>query len=386
MKIIARQRAALAGVALAALANASVVKASTHAEQQATAEADHHSSAIVIERQAPDNPRHRPRKTQEAWVQMSYVVTADGRAIDPIITNSSGGSSYEREVREVTGRWRFEPTDNQRELPYNIVDARFTVLGRGKGTTRKFARYAQHIMKNLHAEKPAAARGVADEALRIGGWSLYESTILWLMVGRIEGAEGDDVEKLEMYRRGLAVSDDLSLRSNARVDLLEEIFELESQFGQFAAAIRTFTALKAVRGSADAVQRLSARADEIMVLIERDPEIVAQATIMNPCDCEEGQPLWDYSPVRRTFSFANIVGNVQRFEARCEQQRISDDVRPDQTWTLGKDSGFCRILVFGDDNATFDFLEHLPDNDDNSAANTTTVARNHVLDRRSRSQ
>lgn len=385
MKIIAGQRAALAGVALAALVFVPVVNASTNPDHKA--EADHDSSATVIERPVPDNPRHRLRKTQEAWVQMSYVVTADGRAIDPIITNSNGGIEFENEVREVTERWRFEPTDDSGELPYNIVNARFTIIGRGKGTTRKFARYAQHIMKNLHAERPAAAREIADEALRIGGWSLYESTILWLMVGRVEGAEGNDVAKLEMYRRGLAVSDGHSLRSNARVDLLEEIFELESQFSHYAAAIRTFEALKAVRGSADAVQRLSARADEIMTLIKRDPEIVAQATIMNPCDCEEGQPLWDYSPIRRTFSFANIVGKVERFEARCEQRRISDEVRPGQTWTLGEDWGYCRIFVFGDDNATFDFLEHLPDNgSDSSATDKTTVARNYALDRRSRSQ
>jgi hypothetical protein len=242
-------------------------------------------------------------------------------------------------------------------------------------------------LKNLYAGKPAAARGVADEALRINGWTLYESTLLWLMVGRVAGAEGNDIEKLEMYRRGLAVSDEVSLRSDARRDLLEDIFELEFQFGQYAAALRTFESLKGLRGTSEVVQRLSAQADAIRTTLDSDAVIVAKATIMNPCDCDGGKPLWDYSPMRRTFSFANISGNVDRFEARCERQRISDKVRPGQTWSLDEAWGFCRVFVFGDDKATFDFLGHLPDNGRiNDAAGKTTVARNHVLDKRNRSQ
>ncbi|MDH5621324.1 MAG: energy transducer TonB, partial [Gammaproteobacteria bacterium] len=311
----------------------------------------------------------------------------DGRAIDPIIIDSSGGIGFEHEVVKASEAWRFEPAGIPGELPYNLADFHFTIIGQGKGSTKKFARYAKHIMKNLHAEKLADARGIVDEALRTGGWSLYESTILFLMAGRVAGAEGDDAQKLEMYRRGLAVSDDHSLRPNARRDLLGEIFELELQFGQYAAAMRTFAALEAVPGSADIVERLSARSDEAAAILDGDEDLVAKATIMNPCNCDEGIPLWDYGPVRRSFSFANISGNVDRFEARCERRRVSDIVRPAQTWTLEENWGSCRIFVFGDDRATFDFLGHLPDNGRNSdAAGKTTVARNYVLDQRNRSQ
>ncbi len=319
-------------------------------------------------------------------MRMSYVVTPDGRAIDPIIVDSSGGVGFENETRKVIEDWRFEPSSDSRELAYNITDTRFTLVGQGQGSTRKFARYAKHIMKNLYAGKLPAARKVADEALRQGGWSLYESTILYLMIGRVAGAEGNDVEKLEMYRRGLAVSDEFSLRPDARRDLLESVFELEYQFGQYAAAVRTFELIKEVRDSDELVKKLSAKFDEVTAFLRQEAEIVAKATIMNPCNCEEGVPLWSYAPIRRTFSFQNVSGKVERFEARCEGQRISDDVQQGQTWTLDDSWGFCRVFVFGDDNATFDFLGHLPDNGQNSdESGKTTVARNHVLDQRSRS-
>ncbi len=383
MIIRTRGRALFCRAALALLIAAPVTAV---ADDDYDTNVDYNGLAVAIDRALPKAPRHRPRRLQEAWVQMSYVVTPDGRAVDPIIINSSGGAQFEDEVRKVSESWRFEPSVTGAELPFNVTNTRFTIRGRGKGTTRRFARFAQHIMRNLHNGDVEAARKEADTALNLGGWNLYESTILWLMVGRVEGAEGDDVDKLEMYRRGLAISDERSLQRDARIDLLEDIFELEAKFGQYSAAMQTLAVLKEVRGSKAAVKRLEARTEEITTILESGPVLVANAIVVNPCNCDAGVALWDYIPVRRTFSFANLNGNVERFEARCELQRLSGAVETDQQWTLEADWGFCQIFVFGDDGATFDFLEHAPGNEDSDAVDETAVARNHVLDRRSRSQ
>lgn len=109
--------------------------------------------------------------------------------------------------------------------------------------------------------------------------------------------------------------------------------------------------------------------------------LIANATIYNPCNCDAGKPLWYYRPARRTFSFANLNGNVERFEARCDSHRISGDVEVDKSWTLAPEWGNCRVFVFGDDRATFDFVEHASDGDKQSDGEDA-VARNHVLDRR----
>jgi len=348
-------------------------------------DSDYSGLAVAIDRQLPDSPRHRARKIQEAWVQLSYVVTADGRAIDPVVVNSSGGIDFENEVRKVTETWRFEESATGAELPNNVADTRFTIRGKGKGVTRKFARYSRHIMVALQGDNIELARKTADEAIEIGGWNLYESTILWLMVGRIEGAEGDDVGQLEMYKRGLAVSDARSLKRDARVDLLEKIFNLESKLGHYAAALTTLASLKKVPGSAEAFGRLASRAAEIEEMLANDDIVVAAATVAAPCDCDEGTALWAYVPQRRTFSFVNVSGNVERFEARCELQRISADVVTDEKWTLPEDWGYCQVFVFGDDGATFDFLGHTSDSGED-AAGDSALARNHVLDRPSRSQ
>jgi hypothetical protein len=120
MVTLAEYRATNRHIAIAALFIAPTVNASTDPHQRTDTVYD--SRAVVIEQPAPESPR-RARRMQEAWVQMSYVVTSEGRAIDPIITDSSGGIGFEDEVRKVTEQWRFEPTSNSRELPYNILNA-----------------------------------------------------------------------------------------------------------------------------------------------------------------------------------------------------------------------------------------------------------------------
>ena len=148
----------------------------------------------------------------------------------------------------------------------------------------------------------------------------------------------------------------------------------------------TLETLSDVRGSSEVLERLSARSDEIVEILDNQDVVAAQATVAKPCNCDDGVALWDYIPIRRTFSFANLNGNVERFETRCERQRISGIVETDQKWTLAADWGNCQVFVFGDDGATFDFLGHLPDSEEDQAIDRTAVARNYVLDRRDRSQ
>lgn len=113
--------------------------------------------------------------------------------------------------------------------------------------------------------------------------------------------------------------------------------------------------------------------------IEGDDAMAASTTIYNPCDCDDGRPLWAHTPVRRDFSFAEVNGNVERFEARCDYQRLSAQVATGTRWSLPAEWGDCRILVFGDDAATFEFVEHRGGPGGNDVGGSA-VASSDVLD------
>ncbi|MDJ0747984.1 MAG: hypothetical protein QNJ11_00805 [Woeseiaceae bacterium] len=54
-----------------------------------------------------------------------------------------------------------------------------------------------------------------------------------------------------------------------------------------------------------------------------------------------------------------------------------------KTWTLAPIWGNCRVFVFGDDGAQFDFVEHATESGDDAS---TPVAGDDVLDRTNRGQ
>ena len=335
------------------------------------------ATATPIEQPDPAYPQSLEKSGQEGWVRMHFVVAPDGRAIDPLIIDSSGGPAFEDEARKALASWRFTPPESGAEDAHNLVNIRSEVRGSRDSATKSFRREHQRIVLDLVHEKNDDARAKMDKLYAAGGFNTYESTMLWLMMGRVDGAEKNEAGKLEYYRRALAVSTPRTLRVENKRGLLEKIFELEDQFGHYTNALQAFRSLKAASGKVDVSEAVAARAAQIQELIDGEENIVAKAAIYNPCNCEAGEPLWYYKPARRTFSFANLSGNVERFEARCENHRVQGPVEAGTEWALAPEWGSCRVFVFGDDGATFEFVEHPAGAEDDAP---TAVVNDDVLD------
>lgn len=342
-------------------------------------------AAAALEQPAPQFPDGKMRGGQEGWVRMSFVIDADGRAVDPLVVDSAGGPLFEQAALDVVDRWRFEAPDTAAEYARNTVDVRFEISGDRDRASRNFLRRYRDIVTDLHYVKPENAREKVDMANDFGGWNLYESTMLALLNARVEGAEGNRSEELEYYRRALAVSRAETFDSKNRIEILTRIFELEADANQYGNALATLGQLRAENGSDDALAALADRVRRLEDSIADEAAIVAAGRIYNPCDCDEGMPLWAYTPVRRNFSFADVDGNVQRFEARCENHRLSAQVTTGTRWSLPDEWGSCRIFVFGDDAATFDFVEHREEPAEEGVGGSA-VANSDVVDRSDRSQ
>ncbi len=341
------------------------------------------STAAPVQQDMPGYPTELADTGQEGWVRMHFVIGPDGQALDPIVIDSSGGAGFEAEARKALEQWRFEPPADGGEDAHNVVNIRSEVRGSRDSATKGFRRDHERIVLNLVHERNDDARKKVDELFESGGFNMYESTALWLMAGRVDGVEGNDAGKLECYRRALAVSTKRSLGPENRKDLMAKIFRLQDEFGQYSAALTTYRALDRFSTESGVDEELKARADKIRTLVEGDEDLVASATVYNPCNCEAGEALWYYKPARRTFSFANLSGNVTRFEARCEKQRIQGAMETGRTWTLAPEWGNCRVFVFGDDGAQFEFVEHAAETQEDAS---TPVARDDVLDRTNRGQ
>jgi hypothetical protein len=203
--------------------------------------------------------------------------------------------------------------------------------------------------------------------------------MLCLMIGRVEAADGNEIGQLANFRRALSISDEASLSGKGKRDVLRKIFELEFDALKFGAALATLDLLRAEPNSDKVVETLEDKALQIERRIASDLPISTNASIERPGGGDVGQALWTHQPVRRSFSFEDLSGNVDRFEARCDDHRISDKVSPDRKWSLPQEWASCQIFVFGEDGATFHYVEH-GDRFDDAGAGRTAVARGDVLD------
>lgn len=334
-------------------------------------------TAVLVNQPNPSYPRSGIRSGQEGWVRVNFVITPDGQAIDPVVIDSVGGSGFEKSARSAVLEWTFEPSGGLRGN--NTADIRFEIRRGRDLATSNFLRRYRRIVTHLHNEEFQEARTLVDQTTAIGGWNLYESTMLWLMVGRVEGAEGNQDGKLESYRRALGVANNNSLDREDRRELLSKLFELEVEKNQYAAAQSTLGALKRVPGSAQQLDGLTDKVAEMERMLASNDPIAAQATVINPGNSDDGEPLWAYVPLRRAFSFDALSGNVERFEVRCERDRLEGLVEAGKSWSLPDGAGDCQVLVFGEDGASFEFVEHheakIP-----VATGSTAVARSNVLD------
>ena len=334
-------------------------------------------SATPVEQPDPAFPGSGIRRGQEGWVRVNFVITPEGNTVDPIVVDSSGGGGFEASAREAVSQWRFEASGE--ELANNTADIRFeNTRGRERATTDFMRRY-RNIVMHLHYEENEKARKALDQALGFGGWNLYESTMLWLMAGRVEGAEGNAAGKLEKYRRALGVSDRESLNGEVRRDLLIKLFEMEMDHSQYASAQQTLQLLQGEPGSKQSLAGLQDKIIEMERMLATGEPIAAKATLFSRAGSGDGEPLWTYKPFRRTFSFAALSGNVERFEMRCDRDRLQGLVEVGKSWSIPADSGNCQVFVFGDDGASFEFVEHV-ETKINDATGPSTVARSDGLD------
>ncbi len=335
--------------------------------------------AVGAEPVAQPHPAYpsKLRRGQEGWVRVNFVISPEGKALHPIVVDSVGGAVFEQAVIDRLPEWQFEPPGE--ELANNTSNIRFEWYGGRDGATSNFMRSSKRVMENLIRENLEGARKDMDTVFNRGGWNLYESTMLWLIAGRVAGAEGDAAGKLESYRRALGVGNRNALDDKGLRDLLKNLFELEMEFEQYAAAQRTLDRLRQVPGSEAMLEELGEAVVRLDQALAADSPLAASARLYSPGNADGGAPLWTYVPARRTFSFAALSGNVERFEVRCERDRLEGPVEAGKAWSLPEGASDCRVFVFGEQGAIFEFVEH-HESESVDVAARSAVARSDVLD------
>ena len=166
-------------------------------------------AAMPIERSAPRYPAHELRRNEQGWVVLNYVVTDDGRVIEPVVEESSGSRSFEDAAMSAVESWRYEPARlNGKPVQQCKTQVRvvFAIEGAEDKVSRPFYTRYRNIEKTLDGGDIEAAAAELEIAFESEGLTLAEMSWLWAMEARILGIQGDKAAQLAALRRATAGS------------------------------------------------------------------------------------------------------------------------------------------------------------------------------------
>lgn len=327
--------------------------------EESTIAVDHRGTlARAIERTPPRYPRSALDSGNQGWVQLSFVVTEDGNVIDPVVEDSSGGRDFERAAMRTVEDWSYEPATWDGEAVQqceNEVMITFVIEDSEAGVRRPFYRKFRRATEALDDADIERAEDVLDD-MSTASMTTYERAAYSLLQARLAEAHADDEAQLRHLRHAVA-SDGRWIDEETYMPLLYLVLVLELETGKYSAALRTWEQLNELDTSSMDLSGAESAIAYIQEQIASPAVLATEARLEHDAECEDCRADWIYRPLRNSFAFAEIDGDVDNLEIRCQWQRVVDDVAEDKTWEIPESWGECRILVFGEPGTTFKLLE-----------------------------
>jgi TonB family protein len=304
-------------------------------------------------------PPYELRRNQQGWVIVSFVVSADGSVVDPIVDDSSGSEAFEKATLKAVRNWQYEPTTWQgeavgqwrsRQLVTFALEYSHILVGR-----KFFHRYG-NINQSIDEGDFDAAKSLIDDTREEMDLNVFEVSRLWLARGRLAGEQGDLREQLRCFRKA-TIGKGRWIDATDYPKLQYAIVRLELQLGEYAPALRDYEELQQSRKGAKLAKNLEASVQSVRDLVGGNKTFAIAGSLAANANCEQCDAFWTYEPLRNTFSIDSMQGAIDHVETRCTFARQYFEFADTDTWTLPDDRGDCIIAVFGDAGTQFRLLE-----------------------------
>lgn len=314
-------------------------------------------SAIPIERSAPRYPRLELLKGNQAWVQIAYCIDKSGLTQNVSVLDSVGGRRFDKAATDIVKKWKFEPALIDGEPSWqsrNQTYITFAIEGGNTGASRKFKRQFQKINELIKQQKLQEANELFQHIRETYSLSLYEFSKLWEQRVRYEVLSGD-MYRVDMALHRATASEGEWIDRKSYIQLLTYRIMVELEINKYHAANSSFDELVEAAGiDAEEVLALRPTMDLLQEQIDGDKIVSMRAEVRSRDECNECNNSWNFTPVRNDFSFANIKGNLESIEMRCDHKRFQSAVSDLIEWHIPDNWGTCRVQVYGDPGTTFD--------------------------------
>jgi len=298
----------------------------------------------------PTYPRKERRQGKEGWVQLNFMVSAEGKPYEVVVTDSTGIEAFETAaLRTVTG-WTFEPAlmDGVPIDAGSSFKIKFALSGPGTGARSSFVRGYKKLSKFISDDDKESADA---ELAGLNVQNLYEDAYVNLARYNYYKKWGDERQQLAALRRAIAHETDANyLPKKVFVSALLSMFMLEVVTQDFARALATWKVLETQGVDERKMTALQGAVDDILTLTGDDRTYDVSGTI-GPSSS------WYYRLLKNSFSVHVASGVVAEIRLRCKKKYVFFPYEPDIQYRISDNSGSCGIELVGDPGTTFSLVQ-----------------------------
>lgn len=314
-----------------------------------TAGANDVTAPVPIEQPQPDAPTNQFGWPLEGWVKVRYTVLADGTTTDIRVIEAMPPTLQTKSAVAAVGRWKFEPAkaggqpvdwhNNDAVIVFDHADV---PLEPNPMFSQPYLEIVELIKKQDYTKAQRQNQALQTRVLRLADIGFVQSQAAVIHVALKNPHDA--------YEAVLRATDPRvpTLEGQALIDALRYRFGLAIELGRYADALETRDRLAALDALAED-DPTAAHVETISQALESDAGIVVKGRV-------EKDP-WQYVPLRRTFTFADIEGQVQSIELECDRRKAVLEYAPDAEWSIPQSWGACTMFVNARRNTTFSLIE-----------------------------
>lgn len=301
----------------------------------------------------PKYPVNAARSNREGWAKFSFIIEKDGSVSNVIAIDNSGSKDITLAAKKAVMKWQYEPAmENGQPIQQCVNNVRLDFRMHKNGTTkvtRKFNSIYKKAKKALEEKNYTKVDEYLANLKKIKYLHMSENNFLQLLHAQYAKDIGDDALQLSHLYKVNFIENEKN--SKHALSILEQRFNLELKLNRLKQAYRTFKRIEkhpVAKPYLESYNTVIKRVDEF---VNSDKDVVVSANIRN-------DSYWQHSLVRNEFTLTSIKGKLSKMDIRCANKRHVYSIENNNTWQLPESWKQCHIFVFGENNATFNLVEH----------------------------
>ena len=309
---------------------------------------------VPIERVSPKYPKSAAKYGREGWARLSFVIETDGSVSNVLVTETSGSRDFAKAAKSAISKWQYQPAfENGEPIQQcvNSVQMDFSMKGGGeKGVSRRFLIKYKKAVAALEKNDIKQVEQLMLEFNKLERMHLSESNYLHLLGANYANVIND--KELELFHlTRVRFSNGMPYSEKEKLSTLNDMLRLQISLNKIRPAIKTYERIIKL----DAAKPYLENFENLMIKLDKhissDKDVIIRADIKT-------NDYWHTELIRNEFSLTNIKGSLNKLDVRCANKRHIYTVKENNTWKLPTSWNKCSIFIYGEDNTTFDLVEH----------------------------